>query len=133
MKTLIIVIFLSLFFCACTNNSEEVINEIQNNAPIESKNTSTNILFIIADDMGLATCPGYDLGNVKPNMSNLKKQMDSGIRFNNLWPNPTCSPTRAGIITGKYGFRNGVLAVDQVLSTSEITLQNYINSNTSAT
>ena len=57
--------------------------------------------------------------------------MDSVIKFNDLWSNPTCSPARAGIITGKYGFRNGVLAFDQVLSTSEISFQNYIRINTS--
>ena len=71
-KTQIVVIFLSLFYCACTNNSEEIISEIQNNVPVESTNTSPNILSIIADDMELDACHGYDIGNVNPNMPNLK-------------------------------------------------------------
>jgi len=54
----------------------------------------------------------------------------NGIQFTNVWSNPTCSPTRAGIITGKYGFRTGVTAVDKELSTTETSLQKYITEKT---
>ncbi len=88
--------------------------------------TKPNILLIIADDLGLDATPGYDLGTIKPNMPNLQKLMDEGLRFNNLWANSTCTPTRSSILTGKYGFRTGVTQVGDVLSTTETSLHSYL-------
>jgi arylsulfatase A-like enzyme len=34
-----------------------------------------------------------------------------GLLFRRAWVNPICSPTRASILTGRYGFRTGVLRV----------------------
>ena len=91
--------------------------------------TNPNVLLIIADDMGLDASPGYNVGTLKPNMPNLQNLINSGIRFNNVWSNPVCSPTRSTILTGKYGYRTGVLIGGDPLSTSEISLQTYINAN----
>ena len=55
------------------------------------------------------------------------------IIFNNVWSNPTCSPTRATILTGKYGFNTGVLKVDDELSTSETSLQKYLDTQLNST
>ena len=79
--------------------------------------------------MGLDASPGYNVGTLKPNMPNLQNLINSGIRFNNVWSNPVCSPTRSTILTGKYGYRTGVLIGGDPLSTSEISLQTYINAN----
>lgn len=95
------------------------------------ENTKPNILLIIADDMGLDATPGYDIGNLKPNMPTLQSLMNSGIKFNNFWSNPTCSPTRATILTGKYGFRTGVTTVGDVLPTSETSIQSLLDSQNS--
>jgi len=83
--------------------------------------------------MGLDACPGYDLGITKPTMPNLESMISSGVRFNNVWSNPTCSPTRSSIITGKYGFRTGVLKVGDELSTSETSIQQYLDNNLGVT
>ncbi len=88
-----------------------------------------NILLIIADDMGLDACPGYELGAIKPSMPNLENMISTGIRFNNVWSYPTCSPTRSSILTGKYGFRTGVTKTDDELSISEISIQKYLDNN----
>lgn len=127
MKNLVYLFIVAFTFVACSNNSESITEE---DYEIENTNLSPNILLIIADDMGLDACPGFNIGSVKPNMPNLESLMNSGIKFNNLWSNPTCSPTRAGIITGKYGLRTGVLAVDDPLSTSETSLQKHLDLNT---
>jgi arylsulfatase A-like enzyme len=95
-------------------------------------NSLPNILLVIADDMGLDACPGYSLGSIKPNMPNLQNLINTGIRFNNVWSNPTCSPTRAGILTGKFGFRTGVTKVDDELSTSETSIQKFLDLNTNS-
>lgn len=102
------------------NNNEEIIPELSE---------SPNILLVIADDLGLDACPGYDVGSSKPTMPVLQSLSETGIRFNNLWSNPTCTPTRSTIITGKYGFRTNVLKVDDPLSMSETSLQTYIDNN----
>jgi len=81
--------------------------------------------------MGLDATPNYSEGTVKPNMPILQGLMNSGITFENLWSYPVCSPTRASILTGKYGSKTGVLKVGDVISTSETSLQKYINDGTS--
>ncbi|WP_298535403.1 sulfatase-like hydrolase/transferase [uncultured Algibacter sp.] len=124
--------FLILTIMSCSDESVEVF-EVEEELENSSAPTTPNILLIIADDMGLDACPGYDIGNVKPHMPNLQSLINSGVRFTNLWSNPTCTPTRAGIITGRYGFRTNVLAVDDPLSTSETSIQKYLDLNTNNT
>jgi arylsulfatase B len=92
--------------------------------------TKPNVILIIADDMGLDATPGYTVGNIKPKMPNLEALQKNGLTFNNFNTNPLCSPTRATIISGKYGFKTGVLTVNDVLSNSETILQKYISQNT---
>ncbi|WP_248722914.1 sulfatase-like hydrolase/transferase [Seonamhaeicola sp. ML3] len=113
------------------NNQEQETEEehIEEQQPTE-QNQSPNILLIIADDFGLDACPGYSIGSIKPNMPNLVDLMDNGLKFNNAWSNPTCSPTRAGILTGKYGLRTGLIRAGLTLNTSETTIQKHLDDNT---
>lgn len=92
--------------------------------------TSPNILFIIADDMGKDATAGFSEGTIKPNTPNLNSIKDAGLTFNNFWTYPTCTPTRASIITGKYGYRTGVRSVGDILNNSETVLQQYISEQT---
>ena len=41
-------------------------------------------------------------------MPNVRRLLERGVRFKNAWSNPVCSPTRAGVLTGRYSFRTGV-------------------------
>lgn len=41
-------------------------------------------------------------------MPNIQTLCDSGLVFENAYSAPVCSPTRATIMTGQYGFRTGV-------------------------
>ncbi len=90
-----------------------------------------NILFIIADDLGKDAINGFQEGAVKPNTPHMDAIRNSGLTFSNFWVNPTCTPTRGAIITGKYGHRTGVKGVGDVLDPSETVLQRYISDNTS--
>ena len=66
-----------------------------------------NIVFVIADDMGWADI-GYHASEVRtPNLDALAAQ---GVIFDQHYATPTCTPTRVGIMTGKYPSRYGVLA-----------------------
>ncbi|MEM8539639.1 MAG: sulfatase-like hydrolase/transferase [Pseudomonadota bacterium] len=67
-----------------------------------------NILLIIADDMGLDASRCYDVGAQQASMPNLEALGANGLVFDNAYAQPTCSPTRATIMTGQYGFRTGV-------------------------
>ena len=67
-----------------------------------------NILLIIGDDMGVETLRSFGVGADPAATPNLDKLAASGVRFNKYWVQPVCSPTRATMITGRYGFRTGV-------------------------
>jgi arylsulfatase A-like enzyme len=123
----------SCFIISCSPSSNEII--VKEDEPDEvpvGNETAPNILFVIADDMGLDASPGYSIGTQKPQMPNIQDLINKGVRFNNVWSSPTCSPTRASILTGKYAIRNGVIKVSDVLSTSETSLHKYIETNTNS-
>lgn len=112
-------------FTACS--SSETGGPTMDDTPEETLNDAPNVLLIIADDMGLDATSGYNLDNEnKPNTPNLDALMTNGIRYTNVWSNPLCTPTRGGMITGKYGFRTGVTLVGDILSASETTLQEHV-------
>lgn len=118
-----------LFACSSSNDG---VSDGEMDPPSGNIGPHPNIVLIIADDMGLDATPGYSLGNSKPNMPNIENMISTGIVFNNVWSNPTCTPTRAGMLTGKYGFRTNVLSVGDQLATSEISLQAYLDDTASA-
>ena len=87
-----------------------------------------NILLIIADDVGLDPVPNYLPGPQKAHMPNLEALMANGLTFDNVWANPLCSPTRATMLTGRYGVHTGVLNAntESLLPSTEITLHRYL-------
>lgn len=105
------------------------IDESDSEDQKEISASKNNVLLIITDDMGLDASIGYNIGNQKPKMPNVQSLINSGLKFNNVWANPVCSPTRSTILTGKYGYRTSVLTVDDIVSTSETSLFTYIKEN----
>ncbi len=81
----------------------------QGSAPPLTKRPG-NILLIIADDVGKDKIGVYDLGDdaTRPATPNLDRLAARGVRFTNAYAYPACSPTRASILTGQYGFRTGL-------------------------
>lgn len=112
----------STIFLCCSEDTN-----LHNSNSVES---FPNILLIIADDMGKDATYGFDEGSIKPQTPNINSIKSNGITFNNFWSYPTCSPTRASIITGKYGYRTGVKWAGDILPNNEISLQKYIKQNT---
>lgn len=101
-----------------------------NDSIIPSASNQPNILLIIADDLGKDAINGYQEGSIKPNTPNIDAIRNNGLLFSDFWVNPTCTPTRGAILTGKYGYRTGVKGVGDVLNSSETVIQKYINDNT---
>ena len=89
-----------------------------------------NILLIIADDYGADSSSLYNSTNngaVLPPTPNIASLVQSGVLFRNAYANPVCSPTRACLITGRYGYRTGIGDVvggagSATLTASEFTL-----------
>jgi arylsulfatase B len=67
-----------------------------------------NVVLIIADDLGTDYLGFYGNRTDTAAMPNIRALLQKGVRFQNAWSNPLCSPTRAGILTGRYSFRTGV-------------------------
>lgn len=124
------ILLFSLAVFALINCKKDKESELECSTTTTTVATKPNILLIIADDMGLDATPGYNIGTVKPNMPNLQQIINTGVRYNNFWSYPTCTLTRASILTGKYGFRTNVVKVGDPLSTTETSLQSHISSQT---
>jgi len=70
-----------------------------------------NILFILADDLGLGNVGCYGADHFKtPNIDALAR---SGTRYTHAYTVPLCGPSRAAILTGRYAFRTGAVNQDQ--------------------
>ena len=65
-----------------------------------------NIIFILTDDQGYGDVGRHGHPLLKtPNMDALH---DQSVRFEKFYVSPSCSPTRAALMTGMHEFRNGV-------------------------
>ena len=64
-----------------------------------------NIIFILADDLGLdgVSCYGAD----KHKTPAIDKLAASGLRFETCYAAPLCGPSRCLLMTGRYAFRTG--------------------------
>lgn len=96
-------------------------------APISVPLQPSNVLFVIVDDMGTDATPGYPIGTTKPNTPNLESLADEGITYTNAWASPTCTPTRASMLTGSHGFETQVLEVGDFISPSEVIIHQWVN------
>lgn len=67
-----------------------------------------NTILIIADDLGTDYLSFYPNSGDTATTPSLRSLVPNGVLFSQAWANPVCSPTRAGIFTGRYSFRTGV-------------------------
>ena len=67
-----------------------------------------NVLIIIADDVGVDMVGCYQEGPDPAPTPVIDALAERGVLFRNAWANPACSPTRAHVQTGRYGFRTGL-------------------------
>jgi arylsulfatase A-like enzyme len=65
-----------------------------------------NIILIIADDLGFSDLASY--GNTRVHTPNIDNLGNEGVRFTSAYvTSPICSPSRMGIMTGRYQNRFG--------------------------
>lgn len=101
-----------------------------------------NIIFLFSDDAGYADFGFHGSKTMKT--PNLDKLASTGVRFTQAYvSDPTCGPSRAGLMTGRYqqrfgyeennvpGFMSAVSAADSLemgLPLEEITMADYLQS-----
>lgn len=75
--------------------------------PAQQPAARPNVVLIITDDMGYGDLGSYGAPDVRtPNIDALARD---GVRFTDFYANaPSCTPTRAGLITGRYQQRLGL-------------------------
>jgi arylsulfatase B len=88
-----------------------------------------NILILLADDLGW-TDVSYHGGSIKtPNIDRLAEE---GVKLDRFYVAPVCSPTRAGLMTGRYPIRFGAMKAvfppwrEGGMDTSEVTIANVL-------
>jgi arylsulfatase A-like enzyme len=94
-----------------------------------------NVVLIITDDVGYGDIGSYGAPDIKtPNIDRLAKE---GVRLTDFYAAPTCTPTRAALITGRYQQRvklerplgTAGAALEQGLSTTGRSLPQLLKNN----
>jgi arylsulfatase A-like enzyme len=149
-KQTLIGLLIMLVLCLTAGVSTVFAQHLQiNPTPIENPNPPTtpsfppsgirNVLLLVVDDMGIDRSRQYIpvTGNAPtdlPATPAIRRLARSGIIFHNAWANPVCSPTRAGVLTGRHAFRTTVTNAlpnnlnDPGLPAAEVTLPELIAS-----
>lgn len=79
--------------------------------------SSPNVLLIVADDLGYSDIGAFGGEIETPNLDALAM---SGVRLTNFYTGPTCSPTRAMLMSGKDSHAVGLGAMAEALGTFKI-------------
>ena len=80
-----------------------------------------NIIFILADDLGIGNLSCYGSDNYKT--PHIDRLASGGTRFTQAFTGALCGPSRALIMTGRYAFRNGSSNQDACMRMPKTELQ----------
>lgn len=68
-----------------------------------------NLLVITLDDVGIDRFPSYGVHPTPVRMPVMEQLVAQGVTFDRVWAMPSCSPTRASLLTGRFPHRHGIL------------------------
>ena len=112
-------LFVFLFYCTFPNTFGQ------------TDPSQPNILLIVADDLGVDASNGYQNSARLPNTPHLDSLRGAGLTFMNAWAAPKCTPTRATIMSGKYGVKTGVTNTPGNLDASHTSIFSALSTQTS--
>src|SRR5262245_18450113 len=69
-----------------------------------NQNRRPNIILILADDLGYETICAN--GGTSYKTPAIDRMAAGGMRFQNAYAHPLCTPSRVALMTGRYNFRN---------------------------
>ncbi len=72
--------------------------------PAQTDASKPNIVLIMLDDLGIEGIGAY--GGESYETPRIDQLAESGIRFDQAFANPVCTPSRVKLMTGKHGVRN---------------------------
>ena len=104
---------------------------------IQLSENPPNILVMVVDDLGLdyfsRICSQFNtigndiyVDNMAPNMRGICDH-DNSVSFINTYANPSCTPSRATLLTGRHGYKTGVGMVGNTLDSSETCIPSLIS------
>ena len=98
MKRTVLLLILTMLLAAVVREGRTVADESDGRRP--------NVILILTDDQGYGEVAAHGNAIIKtPNMDELYA---TGVRLTDFHVDPTCSPTRAALLTGRYSTRTGV-------------------------
>lgn len=90
---------------------------------------SPNILIILADDMGYGDVSSFNPES-KISTPNIDALADKGMKFTNAHAAGTwCVPSRYGLLTGQYPFRNDRMYTESMISPERLTIGKFLQQN----
>lgn len=111
------VLLVLTLLCSCDRARETAGDE-------DGKPARPNVVFILADDFGITDAQGYearftgiDTSGTFHQTPNLNRLMAGGVSFSQAYATQLCSPTRAGILSGKFAPRLGFMTAMPVRET----------------
>ncbi|MEL6556701.1 MAG: arylsulfatase [Bacteroidota bacterium] len=129
-------VLLSIVLWNCTSDDVAIAQEEGNEEVEETENDTVtaeprypNIVLIVADDLGWADVGFNGSEIMTPNLDQLS---DEGVTLDRFYTSPICTPTRAGLLTGRYpdryGLRNDVIRpwVEEGLDLNEQLLPEFL-------
>ncbi|MEP3891929.1 MAG: arylsulfatase [Hellea sp.] len=101
------------FQIGCSSGEQDA----QQKATADEAVSRPNVLLIVADDLGYSDIGAFGGEIDTPNLDALAM---SGVRMTNFYTGPTCSPTRAMLMSGKDSHAVGLGAMAEALNTFKI-------------
>ena len=111
----IVLMGLSLSYFGTYNSNSQTTQGSQSKEG-DQAGKKPNIILILLDDVSAKEFSSY--GGNEINTPTLDKMANEGVVFSTAWSQPTCGPTRAMLLTGKYAHKNGHYSNYNLPSTS---------------